>query len=832
MDRDYYLLLSALALTACFSYLLVRFIYKYGQVVRINLWITSIATAAMAGGFVLGRSNFSAVGVGLAAVLGLGVGFSLAAVLLRQIVIPLRQLSGAATHLANGELNLTLDIHSKDELGELAEALGNITTYLQNSTEAVNQLASGSLAVEVSPRSDQDEFGRALGQMITTLREHVSQMVQSTAALRQAIASGPLDGPQSDSLPKDDLAELAGALDDIAAYWQNATQIVSQLAAGNLAVEVSVRSDQDEFGRALGQTVATLRERIGQIGRNADAMSKASHSIALASRQSDQVTSQIADTVQQIAMGIAQEAESLANTVTAVDQMAAAIAEVADGAQNQATAVAQATHMTHQINTIIARLAENARAGAASSTEAAQTARAGAATIEASVQSIRRLKTSALKVNEKVKLMGRESRQIGSIVETIEDIASQTNLLALNAAIEAARAGEHGKGFAVVADEVRKLAEKSAKATQEITRLIEGIQQTVAESIAAIQEEAGEVETGVNLSNQAAQALTVILTGVEAINQQVSTIAAAAQEMNTASSSLVESMETVGAVAERNTAAAVAMMTNSRKVSQAIETIAGISQENSAAIQEVSASVEEMSAQAADINQATHALSDEAVQLQQQVLRLTTAKITGKVSRGAALLGRLDFVKERYGQNALRRVLQHLEPATRQTLQGHIEPAGEYPPELLSLLTNAIREELAGGSNEILREMTAFRAKFDVLPGGELARHFRAGDPGFTIRRMDLCLRHNWGEGVIVRNFELGPNHIRQEVDMGKKQPRERCTYNHVGWMEGVIQTAGSIPHIKKTKCMHNGDPFCEYDIRWENPQSAVHVETRRVVYG
>ncbi len=128
--------------------------------------------------------------------------------------------------------------------------------------------------------------------------------------------------------------------------------------------------------------------------------------------------------------------------------------------------------------------------------------------------------------------------------------------------------------------------------------------------------------------------------------------------------------------------------------------------------------------------------------------------------------------------------------------------------------------ELAGGNNDILREMTRYRAKFDIQPGAPLAQHFRAGDPGFIIRRMDLCLRHNWGEGVIVRIFDQGPDHVRMEVDMGKKQPRERCTYNHVGWMEGVIEAAGGVPHIKKTRCMHDGDPFCEYDVSWEMPKS------------
>ncbi len=834
MESDYFLLLTVLGVTACCSSLFVTFIYRLGQAVRINLFMTGVAVAAVIAGFVLGKIGFSAIGVSLAVVIGLGCGLGPTMLLLKWVLNPMRQLSDAAARLAQGDPRPPLDIHVNSELGELAAALGATAAHWQTSTDVISQLAAGNLAVDISPRSDQDEFGRALNQLVATLRERIGQMAQSTAAMRQVTGAGrTFDGGLADQITdparsKDELGELAVTFTDLATYWQNATSVVSQLAAGNLAVDVSPRSDQDEFGRALNQLVATLRDRIGQIGESADKMSKTAHVIALTTEQANQATAQISSTVQQIAQGIAQEAESLAKTVAAVDQMSETIVGVADGAQAQAAAVAQATTVTGQISAIMVRVAENAQAGAIGSAEAARTAHTGAATIEASVQSMQRIKASGRKVNEKVKLMGQGSEQISSIVETIEEIASQTNLLALNAAIEAARAGEHGRGFAIVADEVRKLAEKSAQATQEITQLIKRIQQTVTESIAAIEEETSEVEVGVTLSHQAAQALADILSAVEAINDQIGDVASAAQEMNTASGRLVESMETVGTVAERNTAATTVIAANSMEVSQAIENIASLSQENSAAIQEVNASVQETSARAAEISQATQSMSDAAVQLQQQVLRLTTTKITGKVSRGTALIGRLDFVKERYGQNALKRVLHRLDPGMQQLLKGKVEPEGEYPSEVLSLLTNAIRQELAGGSDEILREMTAFRAKFDVLPGGALAQHFRSGDPGFTIRRMDLCLRHNWGEGVIVRNFEVGPNHIRQEVDMGKKQPRERCTYNHVGWMEGVIQTAGGTPHIKKTKCMHDGDPYCEYDIHWENPKSTKVVEIKR----
>jgi methyl-accepting chemotaxis protein len=236
-------------------------------------------------------------------------------------------------------------------------------------------------------------------------------------------------------------------------------------------------------------------------------------------------------------------------------------------------------------------------------------------------------------VSVRVTDLGQRSGDIGNIVATIDDIAAQTNLLALNAAIEAARAGEQGRGFAVVADEVRKLAERSSMATKEIATLVSGTQEGVREAVNAMQQGSQEVEAGYKLAMDAGGALDEILTWSQTVKRQVTEMSAAAGALKDLGREMMGAMQKIIKTVEENAAATEEMTASSDTVAKAVEATAGVAEENSSASEEVSASTEQMSAQVQEALAAAQSLADTAEEMQKIVGLFRTE---GSTSRATA----------------------------------------------------------------------------------------------------------------------------------------------------------------------------------------------------
>ncbi len=314
------------------------------------------------------------------------------------------------------------------------------------------------------------------------------------------------------------VAVLAGStaiwiLRSITIPLNRAVEVANKVAEGDLSVNIEADST-NEIGKlslAVKHMVDKLKDVIASVKSTSDNLASASQELSASAEQ--------------MSRGLTEQSGRSSQIATAATQMSQTIVDVAKNSSNIAS----------------------------SATETLKVADNGKDIVSKSVEEV---KAIAETVNESAKLissLGERSKQIGEIVNVIKDIADQTNLLALNAAIEAARAGEQGRGFAVVADEVRKLAERTAKATAEISEMIGAIQNEMERAVGSMEEGTKRVETGVEFSAQAGDALRKIVNSVGELQAMVQQIATATEEMSTASEQISNDIDTIANVAKETT---------------------------------------------------------------------------------------------------------------------------------------------------------------------------------------------------------------------------------------------------------------------------------------
>jgi methyl-accepting chemotaxis protein len=286
--------------------------------------------------------------------------------------------------------------------------------------------------------------------------------------------------------------------------------VVDEVANGDLSQQVAITTDDElgEMGRNFNHMLTTMNGMIA--------------TITSVSSQVASAASQLYSTSEQMATG-AEEVAAQAGTVAAAsEEMAATSTEIA----------------------------QNCTMAAEGSKQANDSAVTGAAVVQETVLVMGRIAERVKESAHTVENLGERSDQIGAIIGTIEDIADQTNLLALNAAIEAARAGEQGRGFAVVADEVRALAERTTKATREIGEMIKAIQNETKGAVAAMEEGVSEVEKGTSEAAKSGQALQDILNQINSVSMQINQVATAAEEQTATTNEISNGMQQITSVVQ------------------------------------------------------------------------------------------------------------------------------------------------------------------------------------------------------------------------------------------------------------------------------------------
>ncbi len=279
-------------------------------------------------------------------------------------------------------------------------------------------------------------------------------------------------------------------------------------------------------------------------GKMADAFNKMVEDIRLTIRQNMETAQMVAFEANQVSAAVEEAASS-------VQQISAAIQQIAGGTQGQADQLNETLQVTRRLSSAVQQIADNSREAYCSSVNASELASKGAVEIEKAFEKMNTISETVADSALAVRNLNERSGQIGEILGVITGIADQTNLLALNAAIEAARAGEHGRGFAVVADEVRKLAEGSAAAAQQIGELVKEIQEETARAVNSMVDGSQEVEEGVVIATHAQKALTEIVGTVDRTVRMVQEISTAAEQQSKGITKVVDSIDKVSVIAHQ-----------------------------------------------------------------------------------------------------------------------------------------------------------------------------------------------------------------------------------------------------------------------------------------
>ncbi len=445
-----------------------------------------------------------------------------------------------ATDIANGKLDVTLDVKRSDEIGMLANSLRSIPESLTHIIAEYKRVREGLQAGDIKIHGDVNGFKGAFAELVNGTNTTLAQYQKIIDVLTAPVV----------------------VLDKnlrIVYINEIGTKIVGAGYQSKTCKEVMNRDDSDTPGDALNIAVATLRPATGQtvarpngqvldISYTAIPFTDENGKLACVLQLITDLT-EIKNT-QRTIVEVANQAQNISERMaTASRELSAQVEEVSNGAEVQRARVTSTAVAMEEMNKAVLEVAHNASEANIQSSNVHAKAAEGSNLVNQVVNAIQSVNEVSSELEKNMEQLGKQAESIGSVMDVITDIADQTNLLALNAAIEAARAGEAGRGFAVVADEVRKLAEKTMQATTEVGNSIRGIQETTTMNINRVSQSARSASTATDLASTSGNSLAEIVDLVNTNTALISGIATAAEEQSASSGEINSSIEEINHIA-------------------------------------------------------------------------------------------------------------------------------------------------------------------------------------------------------------------------------------------------------------------------------------------
>ncbi len=484
---------------------------------------------------------------------------------------PFLKLSASIDHL------IAIQTGESRKLYESSLAAEHGTIVALISVTAIAALAGILLAIFISAQIDRP---------MKLVKERIAQL-QSACVTNLgngllAIAGGDLDNKvEKVTQPlqlsrQDEIGEIARTVDQIIYRTQSSVDAYEEVrnalkellvqtesvrqstVVGELGKRADVRKLNGAYRTILEAFNKTLEEIVAVVMKGEDVMARISEGDLTARMEGEyrgnyknlqDHTRLLGESLEKV---ISEVRESVEVTASSSTEISASIEQMAAGAQEQSAQAIEVAGAVEEMAKTIMETTKNTGALADAAKESRRIAGEGGDVIGQTIEGMDRIAQVVKMSSEKIQRLGKSSSEIGEIIQVIDDIADQTNLLALNAAIEAARAGEQGRGFAVVADEVRRLAERTTKATKEIAEMIQRIQAETGEAVGAIDAGNAEVERGKKLADKAGEALREIVQGSDKVADLVSQVAAASEQQSTAAEQISRNIEGISSVSSES----------------------------------------------------------------------------------------------------------------------------------------------------------------------------------------------------------------------------------------------------------------------------------------